>query len=62
MTKIDSDTIRNIVMKNGTLFVPESITDALSACVVHDYEEINSEFIRIKLSRHMLKLRLDRAI
>lgn len=44
MTKITPELIKSIITQNGTLFVPESITDAIGSCVISDSDAIQGEY------------------
>jgi len=48
MTKITPDLIKRIITQNGSLFVPESITDAIGSCLVSSDDAIREEGDKLK--------------
>lgn len=48
MTKITPELIKSIIIQNGTLFVPNSITDAIGSCVISGANAIQKEGDRLK--------------
>lgn len=48
MAKITPDIIKNIIVKDGNLYVPESICKAVGSCIVSDFATIQKEGARLK--------------
>lgn len=48
MTKITPDIVKSLITKEGRLYVPESIANAVASCIVSDVNDIRAEGERLK--------------